>query len=127
MASTNNLSKAAKTQLRSYRLAVIGVFDNHFDLLKSSLKTSMDTFASKAFQIQLISESAQEEKNYSNIVHEFKVGLELCESISDVQSRCCSFIEILEDLNGPPNIAGKHLCKELQELLGMCCVHNCDF
>ena len=127
MASTNDLSKATKTQLRSYRKAVIGIFDNHFDLLNLSLKKSIDTFASKAFQAQLISEGAREEKSYSSIVYEFKVGLESCENIIEVQTRCCSFIEILEDLNGPPNIVGKHLCKELQKVFGMCCVYNSNF
>ena len=127
MASANDLSKAPKTQLRSYRLAVIGIFDKHFDLLSLSLKKSIYAFANKSFQAQLISESAREEKSYSSIVHEFKVGLELCKSVLEVQSRCFSFIEVLEDLNRPPNIAGKDLCKELEKLCGMCCVHNCDF
>ena len=126
MASPNDLSKATKTQLRSYRKAVINIFDTHFNVLSLSLKKSIDTFASKAFESQLISEGAREQKSYSSIVHEFKVSLELCKSILEVQTQCSSFIEILIDLNGPPRRAGRDLCEELQMLLGMCCVYNSD-
>ena len=127
MASSNDLSKATKTQLRSYRLAVNGIFDSRFDILNSLLKNSIDAFASKAFQAQLISEPVREVKNYSSIVREFKIGLELSKSISEIQTRCCSFIEILEDLSGPPKIVGRDICEELLKLLGMCCMYNCDF
>ena len=127
MASANNLSKTAKTQLRSYRLAVIDVFDAHYDILSSSLKKSIDTFADKAFQAHLISESVWEEKNYSSIVHEFKTRLKLCKSTLEVQTQCRSFIEILEDLNGPARIVGRDLCEELQKLFGMCCIHDSNF
>ena len=120
MASVNVLSKAAKTQLSNYRLAVIDVFDTHYDILNSLLKTSIDTFASKAFQARLISEPVWEEKSYSSIVHEFKTGLKLCKSISEVQTQCCSFVDILVDLNGPARTFGKDLCEELQKLFGMC-------
>ena len=124
MASPN---EAIKTQLRSYRKSVIKIFDTHFNVLSLSLKKSIDTFASKAFEAQLISEGAREEKSYSSIVHEFKVGLELCKSILEVETQCSSFIEILIGLGGPAGTVGRDLCEELEMLLGMCCVYNNDF
>ena len=124
MASANVLSKA---QLSNYQLAVIDVFDADYDTLNSLLKESIDTFASKAFQAQLISEPVLEDKSYSRIIHEFKTGLKLSKSISEVQARCCSFIDILEDLNGPVRTVSRNLCEKLQKLFGMCWVHNCNF
>ena len=105
--------------LRSYRKAVMNVFISHYDRLRSVLIGSMEWFASKAYAAALISFSVMITKDFASIFDQFKVGLELCGSILEVQKRWKTLTDILEDLGGPVGSVGKDLNKKLSSLTGM--------
>ena len=79
----------------------------------------MLSFANKAFAAGLISSSVMENINFSSIYEEFKVGLELCRSISEVQERWKTLTGILEDIGGPVGMAGRILNEKMSSLTGM--------
>ena len=112
---------AAKSDkaLRNYTRAVMGVFTSYYAKLSSAVEGTMDSFASKAYSAGLISSPVMKNKNFSNIYEEFKVGLELCKSISEVRKRWKSLTDILEDLGGPAGVAGRDLKEKLSSLTGM--------
>ena len=105
--------------LRSYRRAVMNVFRSHYAILSSVLEGCMESFANKAFAASLISYSVMRTKEFASIFDEFKAGLELCRSILEVQERWKILIDILEDLGGPPCMAGRNLYEKLTSLNGM--------
>ena len=105
--------------LESYRRAVINVFTSHYAGLSSSVEGTMDSFASKAYSVGLISSPVMKNKNFSSIYEEIKVELELCKSISEVRKRWKSLTDILEDLGGPAGVAGRDLKENLSSLTGM--------
>ena len=105
--------------LRSYRRAVMNVFTSHYAILRSVLWGSMEVFASEAFSRDLISFSVMKNKEFSSIYEEFKAGLELCKSVSEVQKRLKSLTDILLDLGGPASVAGRDLDEKLSSLTGM--------
>ena len=105
--------------LRSYRRAVINLFTSHYADLNSVLESSMLSFADKAFAAGLISSSVMENINFSSIYEEFKVGLQLCRSISEVQERWKTLTDILEDIGGPASFVGRILNEKMSSLTGM--------
>ena len=105
--------------LRNYTRAVIGIFISYYPKLSSAVEGTMDSFASKAYSARLISSPVMKNKNFSNIFEEFKIGLQLCRSISEVQERWKTLTDILEELGGPASIAGRELNKQLSSLTGM--------
>ena len=109
MATLSNDSNA----LKNYRRAVSDVFNLHYARLISVLEGSMRSFASKAFEAGLITFLVMQNSDFSSIFQEFKIGLQLCRSISEVQERCIwkTLTDILEDLGGPASIAGRELNK----------------
>ena len=104
--------------LTSYRRAVIDIFTSYYAKLSSAVEGTMDSFASKAYSAGLISSTVMKNKNFSSIYEEFKVGLELCKSVSEVRKQWKSLTDILEDLGGPAGVAGRDLNKELSHLPG---------
>ena len=94
---------------KKYKKAVNKEFNSLYADLSSSLKSSMQTFGEKAFGAGLISVSAMKSKNFDNIATDFLAGLNLKDSVLDIQKYCQCFIDILEDLGGPAVAAAKHL------------------
>ena len=105
--------------LKNYRRAVSDVFNLHYAMLISVLEGSMRSFASKAFEAGLITFSSMQNSVFSSIFREFKISLEFCRSISEVQERWKTLTDILEDLGGPASIVGRELNKQLSSLTGM--------
>ena len=112
---------AAKSDkaLRNYTRAVTAVFTSYYAKLSSAVEGTMDSFASKAYSAGLISSPVMKNKNFSSIYEEFKVGLELCKSVSEIRKRWKSLTDILEDLGGPAGVAGRDLKEKLSSLTGM--------
>ena len=104
--------------LRSYRRAVVDVIISYYAIFNSVLEGSMDSFASKAYAARLIS-SYMMTRDFASIFDQFKVGLELCGSILEVQKRWKILTDILVDLGGPVGVAGSDLNKKLSSLIGM--------
>ena len=102
--------------LKNYRRAVSDVFNLHYAMLISVLEGSMRSFASKVFEAGLI---FMQNSDFFSIFQDFKIGLQLCGSISEVQERWKTLTDILEDLGGPASIAGRELNKQLSSLTGM--------
>ena len=117
MATLSNDANA----LRSYRRDVVNVFISHYDRLRLVVEGIMESFASKAFSADMISFSVlvTENDQFSCIFGEFKAGLEICQSISEVQERCKSLTDILEDLGGPVRAVARDLNEKLSSLTGM--------
>lgn len=107
------------TALRRYKVAIFKIFDSWFTKLNSVLQNTMEPFVNEAFAVNLITRQVRDEKIFNSVIDEFKAGLELCKSVKEIQKRCVSFVEILEDLGGPARMAGKDLCQELQQVSGM--------
>ena len=105
--------------LRSYKRAVVNVFNSHHAILNSVLENCMAPFAEHTFAAGLISISDMRTKKFASIFSQFIFGLELCGSILEVQKRWKILIDILEDLGGPPRMAGRNLNEELSSLTGM--------
>ena len=104
--------------LTSYTRAVINVFTSYYAKLSSAVEGTMDLFASKAYSAGLISSPVMKNKEFSSIYEEFKVGLELCKSISEVRKQWKTLTDILEDLGGPAGVAGRDLKEKLSYLPG---------
>ena len=102
--------------LKRYRRDVIKTFTSFYANLSAVLEGTMETFSNKAYSSGLISSSVM---TFFNIYQEFKAGLELCRSISEIQERWKSLIDILEDLGGSPRMAGRNLYETLTNLDGM--------
>ena len=115
MATLSNDDKA----LRNYTRAVTAVFTSYYARLSSAVEGTMDSFASKAYSAGLISSPVMKNKNFSSIHEEFKVGLELCKSISEARKRWKSLTDILEDLGEQAGVVGRDLNKKLSSLTGM--------
>ena len=104
--------------LRSYRKAVMNVFISHYDRLRLVLESSMESFVSQAYAAHLIS-SYMMTRDFASIFDQFKVGVELCGSILEVQKRWKILTDILEDLGGPVGSVGRDLNEKLSSLTGM--------
>ena len=105
--------------LRSYRQAVINVFNSFYANLSAAVKGAMESFAAKAFAADLISSPDMNNRTFYNIYQEFQAGLNLCRSILEIQKRWKSLTDILVDLGGPARMAGMYLNEELTKLNGM--------
>ena len=105
--------------LKSYKRAVMNVFTSYYAILNSVLEVCVEPFAYKAFAAGLISSTVMKNKTFSSIYDEFKVGLELCKSISEVQKQWKTLTDILEDLGGPASAAGRDLEEKLSSLTCM--------
>ena len=105
--------------LRSYRQAVINVFNSFYANLSAAVEGTMELFAAKAFAGDLISSPDMKNRTFYNIYQEFQAGLNLCRSILEIQKRWKSLTDILVDLGGPARMAGMYLNEELTKLSGM--------
>ena len=101
--------------INGYRRAVINVFVSHYDRIRSVLKGNMEDFASKALSAHFISSQLME---FLSIFKQFKTGFELCRSISEIQQQYECFIDILLDIGGLVEVAGREIEEELTNLTG---------
>lgn len=106
--------------LRIYKNAIVDVFQDAYDNLKSALQDSMASFSGKVFSAGLISSPVMRTEHFEGIVHQFTSGLKMMKNVLEVQKHCQSFIDILEDIRGPARIAGRNLTQKLSALSGMC-------
>ena len=115
---TTDISFTERETLENYRKAVNNVFVGHYHKLNLLLGGSMKSFAEKALQAKLISFETMKDANFENIFSEFKAGLEWKSTISEIKRHFQRFIDILVDIGGPPEEAGKDLAAKLH-LAGM--------
>ena len=101
--------------INGYRRTVIGIFISHYDRIRNILKKNMMDFASKAYAAHFTSSLNME---FASIFEQFKTGFELCMSILEIQQRYECFIDILLNIGGPVEVAGKEINKELTNLTG---------
>ena len=105
--------------LKTYRKTVIEVYECYFHKLSSLLNGSnMKSFAEKALQAKLINFTAMKDANFENIFSQFRAGLQCKSSISAIQRQSQRFLDILEDIGGQLEEAGKDLAVKLS-LAGM--------
>ena len=114
-----------------YKNGVSYLFRSQYTCLSSILKTCIATFAEKAYEAGLITEPVkgaavrcsydqlQYSKCFSDINEEFTTGLELKNTIEEIQEYCQKFVEVLKDLGGPPEVFRKKLEEKLLTLFGM--------
>lgn len=101
------------SSLRDYRKAVVDVFTSYYAKLSSATEGCITQLAEKAFEAKLISNQVMKEKNFTSIYNDFKTGLELRTSVSEIKRHCKCFIEILEDLGGPAAIVSSDVMAKL--------------
>ena len=96
--------------------------------LSSILKTCIAMFAKKAYEAGLITEpekghcsydQLQYSKCFFDINEEFTTGLELKNTIEEIQEYCQKFVEVLKDLGGPPEVFRKKLEEKQSTLFSM--------
>ena len=97
--------------IKSYRRDVIHVFNSYYATLSSLIKgETLKSFADNAFSKRLISSSVME---FSSVFDQFKAGLELCRNRLEIHQQCKCITDILLDLGGPVNVAGKGIERKL--------------
>ena len=112
-----------------YKKAVVYIFTSQYANLSSILQGSIMTFAERAYSAGLISGPVKEatvqcthdqySKCFADIVNEFTGGFQLKRNIEDIMKHCRKLTQILEDLGGPVEDAGKELDTKLSTLVGM--------
>ena len=112
-----------------YKNGIAYLFRSHYGHLSSVLRTCIAMFAEKAYEAGLITEQvkgaaiqcshAQYIKCFSDIYEEFTRGLELRNTILDIQTHYQKLVDILKDLGGPPADIGGELEEKLSTLFGM--------
>ena len=112
-----------------YKNGVDYLFRSHYGCLSSVLRTCIATFAEKAYTGGLITEQVkgaaiqcshdQYIKCFSDIDEEFTRGLELRNTILEIQKHCQRYVDILKDLRGPPADVGGELEEKLSTLFSM--------
>ena len=119
--ASNQIADSVFTEgktLKTYRKTVIGVYERYYLKLSSLLDGSMRSFAGKALEAKLINFTAMKDANFENIFSEFRAGLQWKSSISEIQQLSQCFIDILDDIGGQLEEAGKDLAVNLR-LAGM--------
>ena len=108
-------SNTGTEDTNSYRRAVIDVLVTHYDRIRSELKGTMESFASKMYSKGFISSHFMD---FASIFEQFKAGFELCGSILEIQQRYKCFTDILLDLGRPVGVVGKEIEEILSNLTG---------
>ena len=121
MAAKSTLSLyVSEDTLTVYKWAVVDVFQDAYDNLRSVLENSMTSFSGNAYSAGLISSHVMRTKNFEGILQEFTSGLKMMKNVLEVQKHCQILIKILEDIRGPAAIAGRNLTQKLSALSGTC-------
>ena len=103
-------------RLKSYRKAVIAVFDSHYDKLNTVLKGNIPSLIEKVVQARLISRLSDE--SYGSVYAEIKANLEFPKSAEKLQTYYQHFLEILDNLGKPVARVSKSIAAQLSILTG---------
>ena len=120
----------AKAELTTfYKNGTAYLFRSHYGRLSSVLRTCIAMFVEKAYEAGLITEQvkgavihcghAQYIKCFSDVYEEFTRGLELRNTILDIQTHYQKLVDILKDLGGPPTDVGGEIEEKLSTLFSM--------
>ena len=102
-------AKVEDNVLKEYRKALVTAFNSKYHDLSSALEGSMQMFSEKTHAAHMISPSVLKSKDFCSIANAFLAGLNLKDSVQDVQQYCQRFIDILQDVGGPALDVAKHL------------------
>ena len=66
-------------------------------------------------QAGLITRDVCKKQDYDAIMSSFQAGLDLKETLSDLEHDCYKFIDALKEVGGPAKVAGEHIAKEWKD------------
>lgn len=98
------------------REMIKGVFNRRYSKLYTTLEGCLPSFARKMMEAELISRESMKTDNFDKIMDEFFAGMEWL-GVSDLESNCRKFINILESIGPNQQRAGLEIEAALRELI----------
>ena len=99
------------------------VLDSNYALVKGATKNSLGNIAAELFSKGIIADETNREPSYQKIIDEFRVQLDLADSLEKLQELCRNFLRAIASQGGPAKAAGDRLReewkKEIKEKLGI--------
>ena len=99
------------------------VLDSNYALVKGATKNSLGNIAAEIFSKGIIADETNREPSYQKIIDEFRVHLDLADSLERLQELCRNFLRAIASQGGPAKAAADRLRnewkKEIKEKLGI--------
>ena len=66
-------------------------------------------------QAGFITRDVCKKKDYDAIMNSFQAGLDLKETLSDLEHDCYKLVDALKDVGGPAKVAAEHIAKQWKD------------
>ena len=98
------------------------VLDNNYALVQRVTRYSLEMIAAELFSVRIITDETKGAPKYEKIISEFKIHLDLADSLERLQELCRNFLHAIASQGGPAETAADRLRnewkKENKEKLG---------
>ena len=99
------------------------VLDNNYALVQRVTRYSLEMIAAELFSKRIITDETKGAPTYEKIISEFKIHLDLADSLERLQELCRKFLRAIASQGGPAETAADKLReewkKEIKEKLGI--------
>ena len=88
------------------------VLDNNYALVQRVTRYSLEMIAAELFSVHIITEETKGAPTYEKIISEFKIHLDLADSLERLQELCRKFLRAIASQGGPAKTAADRLREE---------------
>ena len=88
------------------------VIDSHHADLSDVVSGSLDDFANRMFQANIISNTVKDHPDFNKIMKDYKAQMLFLKQLADFRNHCLHLILILQNIGGPASTAAEQLERE---------------